>query len=74
MVFPVRLSGLTETASPWARLPPLACHVPAAHTYPLTDRVVPAGQLIPLGAHLGQQVLQPRQLLLQQLVPLPHAG
>ena len=48
--------------SPQGRLPG------ALSTHPLVDRVVPAGQLVPLGARLGQQVLQPGQLILQERV------
>ena len=39
-------------------------------THPLADCVVPASQLVPLGARLGQQVLQPGQLILQECVLL----
>lgn len=55
-------------------VPSLTFHVPIMNTYPLADRMVPAGQLIPLSSHLCQQVLQPGQLLLQELTLLLHLG
>lgn len=63
------------TTSPQARLPPPSPgHAPGARAYPLAERVVPAGQLVLLRACLGQQVLQPGQLLPQELVLLLHAA
>lgn len=44
------------------------------HTHPLADHVTPASQLLPLSICLGQQVLQPRQLFLQELTLLPCMG